>query len=267
MFGRFRQWRRSRVLARAQLDERAWAATVQRFEFARRLRADERARLRELVILFLHDKRFSTAHGLALTEGMRLHVAVQACMLILNLDMDYYRGWSEVLLYPAQFVPRHQYTDETGVVHQGDQPYAGEAWLHGPVILSWEDVARSEYPDGVNVVIHEFAHKLDMLNGAANGFPPLHREMSRRAWMQTFTAAYHDFCARVDAGEDTIIDPYASETPGEFFAVLSEAFFELPDVVQDEYPAVYDQLSQFYRQDPLVRLESRRAEDRVARAE
>jgi len=257
MFGKLRRWRRGRVLARAQLDERTWAGTLRRFEFTRVLSADERERLRELTILFLHEKQFSTAHGLALTEPMRVHVAAQACMLILNLGLDYYRGWSEVLLYPAQFVPRHQYTDEMGVVHQGDQPYSGEAWLLGPVILSWEDVAKTEYPDGVNVVIHEFAHKLDMLNGTANGFPPLHRDMSRQAWVKAFTAAYQDFCARVDEGEDTIIDPYASESPGEFFAVFSEAFFELPDVVRSEYPAIYEQLGYFYRQDPLARLERR----------
>ena len=257
MFGKFRQWRRSRVLARARLDERLWTATTRRFEFARGLTAEERARLRELVILFLDEKRFSALQGLVLTDAMRLHVAVQACMLILNLGLDYYRGWSGILLYPAQFVPRHQYTDEMGVVHQGDQPYAGEAWSRGPVILSWEDVAKSEYPDGVNVVIHEFAHKLDMLNGRANGFPPLHRDMNRRAWVQTFTAAYHDFSARVEAGEDTIIDPYAAQAPGEFFAVLSEMFFEVPDVVHEEYPAVFAQLVQFYRQDPLARLKTR----------
>ena len=255
MFGKLSRWRRSRVLARARLDEHTWAGTLRRFEFTRVLVADERARLRELAILFLHEKQFSTAHGLVLSEPMRVHVAAQACMLILNLGLDYYRGWSEVLLYPAQFVPRHQYTDELGVVHQGDQPYSGEAWLRGPVILSWEDVAKTEYPDGVNVVIHEFAHKLDMLSGAANGYPPLHRDMSRQVWVNAFTAAYQDFCARVDAGEDTIIDPYASDSPGEFFAVFSEAFFELPDVVRAEYPAAYEQLSQFYRQDPLARLE------------
>jgi hypothetical protein len=141
------------------------------------------------------------------------------------------------------------------VVHEGDEVYAGEAWLHGPVILSWADIAESEYADGVNVVIHEFAHKLDMLNGSANGYPPLHRGMDRRSWSEAFSAAYRDLCARVDGGEDSIIDPYASQSPGEFFAVLSEAFFELPDVVQSEYPRVYAQLAQFYRQDPLAKLE------------
>jgi len=254
MWSALKAWRRNRIVARAQLDERTWRSTLQRFHFTQTLPAEARARLRELTVLFLHEKHFSSAHGLELTDAMRLHVSTQACMLILNLGLKFYRGWSDIIVYPAEFVPRHQYTDEIGVVHQGDEPYAGEAWLHGPVILSWADVALVEYPDGVNVVIHEFAHKLDMLNGDANGYPPLHRGMQRQAWADAFGAAYEDFCARVDGGEDTVIDPYAAESPGEFFAVLSEAFFELPEVVRDEYPRVYPQLAQFYRQDPLAGL-------------
>src|SRR5690349_2728588 len=247
MFARFRQWRRERILARVEFDEREWRRALRRFPFTRDLDASAQARLRELTMLFLYQKRFSAAHGLQLTSAMRLHVAVQACTLILNLGIEYYRGWTEIIIYPAEFVPRHQYVDESGVVHQGDESFAGEAWLHGPVILSWADIAGSEYPDGVNVVIHEFAHKLDMLNGDANGFPPLHRGMSREAWSQAFSAAYEDFCRRVDRDEDTAIDPYASESPGEFFAVLSEVFFEVPDVLQEAYPDVYEQLALFYR--------------------
>jgi len=255
MWSKLKEWRRDRIVAKSQLDEREWRLALQRFPFTRSLSADEQGRLRLLTILFLHEKYFSSARGLVLTEAMCLQVAVQACALILNLDMDYYRGWSEIIVYPAGFVARHQYMDEAGIVHQGDRSLAGEAWLRGPVILSWADIAVSDYPDGVNVVIHEFAHKLDMLNGRANGYPPLHKTMSRQDWAQTFSAAYADFCARIDHGEDTVIDPYASESPGEFFAVLSEAFFELPDVVRDEYPGVYTQLAQFYRQDPATRLQ------------
>ena len=254
MWSAFRTWRRNRILARATLDERAWRLALRRLPFVQGLSGEEGKRLRELTILFLHDKRFSTAHDLQLNEAMRLHVAVQACILILNLGIEFYHGWREIIVYPAGFVPRHQYTDEIGVVHQGDEAYAGEAWLHGPVILSWADVAETEYPDGVNVVIHEFAHKLDMLNGSANGYPPLHRGMSRQVWAEAFGAAYRDFCVRVDRDEDSVIDPYASESPAEFFAVMSEAFFELPDVVHAEYPAVYAQLLQFYRQDPRTRI-------------
>jgi Mlc titration factor MtfA (ptsG expression regulator) len=254
MLKALRTWRRRRVLARAAFDEMQWRAVAGQLPFVEVLSDQERARLRDWVVLFLHDKSFSAAAGLTLTEEMQLHIATQACILILGLDPDYYRGWSEIIVYPAQFVPRHQYADEAGVVHETAYPHMGEAWLHGPVVLSWDDVAADDMPEGTNVVIHEFAHKLDMLNGAVNGFPPLHAGMSRREWAETFRIAYEDFCARVDAQEDTLIDPYASESPGEFFAVLSEVFFELPDVLQDEYPAVYAQLRRFYRQDPAARL-------------
>ncbi|MCW5621649.1 MAG: zinc-dependent peptidase [Burkholderiales bacterium] len=249
----YRSWRRERILRQSGLDDALWDETVRHFPFAWTLEVDEQKRLRELVVLFLHDKAFTTAPGLTLTPAMQVWVAIQACILILNLGLEYYRGWSGIILYPQQFVPRHEHVDDVGVVHHSDDPYAGEAWLGGPVVLSWADIQLTEYPDGVNVVIHEFAHKLDMLNGDANGFPPLHAGMDRKAWTQAFHAAYQDFCARVDRDEDTAIDPYASESPGEFFAVLSEAFFETPDIVQDEYPAVYDQLVQFYRQDPAQR--------------
>lgn len=254
MYNILRTWKRQRILRRAQLDESHWRRIALGFEFARTLPAGDLRRLRDLTVLFMHEKQFAAAAGLELTEDMRLSIAVQACILVLELDLDYYRGWSGIIVYPEQFVPRHQHVDEAGVVHEGDAHYAGEAWQGGPVVLSWADIEGSDYPDGVNVVIHEFAHKLDMLNGEANGFPPLHRAMNREAWAETMNSAYEDFSARVDAGEDTIIDPYAAESPGEFFAVMSEAFFELPDVVDDEYRPVYEQLRQFYRQDPLARL-------------
>ena len=121
------------------------------------------------------------------------------------------------------------------------------------MILSWEDAAAAEQDAGYNVVIHEFAHKLDMLNGDANGFPPLHADMSREAWSDAFSRAYADFCSRVDADEATTLDSYAAEDPAEFFAVMSEAFFQAPQVVRTDYPAVYEQLALFYRQDPAQR--------------
>jgi Mlc titration factor MtfA (ptsG expression regulator) len=126
----------------------------------------------------------------------------------------------------------------------------GEAWLKGPLILSGRDAMRSGALDGINVVIHECAHKLDMLNGDANGFPPLHRGMNAAEWSRVFSAAYEDLCRRVDAGHHTAIDPYATENPGEFFAVLSEVFFEMPVRLRQSYPSVYEQMTAFYRQDP-----------------
>ena len=249
----FKDWRRERIVGRVRIDERLWRSALERFEFLHALDPAERARLKRTVALFLHDKSIAGAAGLELSEAMRLRIAVQACILILNLDIDYYAGWNEIILYPDEFVPQHEYADEDGIVHVVREPHAGEAWLRGPVILSWADVAEDYGDDGVNVVIHEFAHKLDMLNGDANGFPPLHREMNRAAWAKVFSTAYQDFCARVDADEDTEIDPYAAESPGEFFAVMSEAFFQIPAVVRLVYPEVYAQLAQFYRQDPLAR--------------
>jgi len=195
------------------------------------------------------------AGGLVVRDGMRMSIAAQACMLILNLDLEYYRGWVEVIVYPDEFVAEYDYVDEDGIAHHVEAPMTGESWLEGPVILSWADAElRGEEP-GYNVVIHEFAHKLDMLNGDANGFPPLHPGMDREAWPRAFGAAYDDFCRRVARGEPSAIDAYAAEHPSEFFAVLSEAFFETPAAVRAEYRDVYRQLAAFYRQDPAARQE------------
>jgi Mlc titration factor MtfA (ptsG expression regulator) len=246
-------WRRRRILARVRLDEATWLRVAGRFSFFLRLDEAERARLKDLVVLFLHGKQMSAAGGLELDLEKKLGIAIQACIVILNLGIEHYDGWVEIIVYPDEFVPRHEFRNEDGLIETDDVSYAGQAWLNGPVILSWADVENAGDADGMNVVIHEFAHKLDMLNGDANGFPPLHKGMSREAWSKAFTAAYEDLCRRVDAGEDTEIDPYATESPAEFFAVISESFFEIPDLLQTVYPEVYGQLSQFYRQDPASR--------------
>jgi Mlc titration factor MtfA (ptsG expression regulator) len=173
-------------------------------------------------------------------------------MLVLNLGLDYYRGWVEVIVYPDEFVAEYEYVDEAGVAHHIEEPMTGESWERGPVIISWADVQEAGY--GYNVVIHEFAHKLDMLNGEPNGFPPLHADMQRAAWAEAFTQAYDDFCGRVDTRLDIVMDEYAAESPAEFFAVASETFFEAPAAMKDAYPDVYAQLARFYRQDPAARL-------------
>ncbi len=248
----FSGWRRSRILRRSRIDAVLWRRTLQRYPFLVGLNEEELTRLHERVALFLHDKQIHGAAGLELDAEMKLAIAVQACILTLNLPSDWYDGWVEIIVYPDEFVPKVQWQDEFGVVHEGDEVHSGEAWLQGPVILSWADIAQSG-ADGVNVAIHEFAHKLDMLDGDANGCPPLHVQMSRARWSAIFASAYRDFCAKVDKQLPTSIDPYAAESPGEFFAVLSEAFFELPEAVREPYPEVYEQLVAFYRQDPYAR--------------
>jgi MtfA peptidase len=249
-----RNWRRKRILRRATLDETLWRSVLGRYPFTRVLSAEERTRLRERAILFLNEKSIAGAGGLELRDEIRVCVAAQACMLVLNLDLDYFRGWVEVIIYPDEFLVDYEYVDEDGVAHRVNAPMSGESWLEGPVILSWADAEMGGAGGGYNVVIHEFAHKLDMLNGNANGFPPLHADMDRARWSATFAAAYEDFCKRIERRDDTVIDPYAAENPAEFFAVLSEAFFESPAAVQGEYPAVYGELASFYRQDPALRL-------------
>jgi len=246
------RWRRARILKTEPIADALWQSGIAQQEFLAGLSTDDLERLREIVTLFLHEKQIQGAAGLAVDDGMRLAIALQAAILILNLPDDWYDGWVEIIVYPDEFMPEVEWEDEFGVVHTGKEARAGEAWLNGPVILSWADVGYGAQ-DGVNVAIHEFAHKLDMLNGDADGFPPLHAGMNRATWTRHFAAAYEDFCAQVDAGRDTAIDPYASESAGEFFAVTSEVFFERPEILRDVYPAVYAQLAAFYRQDPYAR--------------
>ena len=255
MLRALRHWRRERILKRSSLDEKTWRAILGRYPFTRALSAEESARLRDLAVLFLHEKSIVGAGGLAVRDEMRMCIAAQACMLILNLDLDWYRGWVEVIVYPGEFVADYDFVDEHGVSHHVEEPMSGESWHAGPVILSWEDAQLRGGETGYNVVIHEFAHKLDMLNGDANGFPPLHPGMDRGGWSGAFNSAYEEIRRRVERGEPSGIDPYAAENPAEFFAVLSEAFFETPDAVLSEYGEVYRQLAAFYRQDPAARLE------------
>ena len=251
--GWFARWRRGRAAQRSPVTAAEWSAVTRRFYFLQALSADEQSRLRDLVAAFLNEKSLQAAGELVMTRPMELVIAAQACLLILNLDLDFYSDWVEVIVYPDEFIVDHEYTDEDGIVHHVRAPLSGEAWEQGPVVLSWVDAEAADGGDGYNVVMHEFAHKIDMLNGAADGFPPLHADMDRERWTETFSAAYADFEQRVARHEDTLIDPYAAEDPAEFFAVLSELFFERPDALQEVYPMVYAQLAAFYRQDPYAR--------------
>ena len=259
LFDLFKNRRRERILSEARIDEAQWQRELASYNFTRALDATERERLKQLVILFMAEKPINGAGNLNIDNAARLAIAIQACMPILNLDLDWYKSWTEVIVYPAGFVARHEEVDEAGVVHTIEEPMSGESWEHGTVVLSWADVqqgGQAERSGGYNVVIHEFAHQIDMLNGDANGFPPLHADMDREQWAQAFSTAYEHFCRRVDAGEETAIDDYAAENPGEFFAVISESFFETPLMVRMEYPSVYAQLTQLYRQDPAARIQS-----------
>ncbi len=241
----FRQ-RRQRVIP-----EPLWAATLARHDFLAALPVDAQKRLKSLAEAFLAEKEFSAVGGLELSDEICVCIAAQGCLPILELGLGAYRDWVGIVVYPDEFVVPRRIEDESGVVHEFDDVLSGEAWLGGPLLVSWHDVELAG--DGYNVVIHEFAHKLDMLNGEADGMPALHSDLTVDAWEGTFFGAYDDFCARVDRGEETAIDPYAADDPAEFFAVISECFFEVPGLLRDDYPALYALLARYYRQDPLAR--------------
>ena len=254
MFESLRRYRRNRILRRFALPDDLWNEARAALPFLDAFTDDELARLRDLVVLFLEAKSIVGAQGHEVTPLQRTIIAVQACVLVLNLDLALYDGFETIFVYPGEFVPGLEYEDEYGVVHRQEDALAGEAMHRGPVVLSWPDVAASADWEGaqMNLVIHEFAHKIDMQNGDADGCPPLPDADARREWQKVMRGAYEDFGARVDAGEDTAIDPYAAEAPGEFFAVLSEVFFAEPELLLDEYPDVYRVFARFYRQDPAA---------------
>ena len=232
-----------------------WQETIAQLPFLARLSEEDCQRLRALTQNFLAEKEFTATGGLELDDEMCLAIAVQGCLLVLNLGLEWYRDWVGIIVYPDEFVIPRSIQDEDGIVHEYDEVASGEAWGGGPLLISWRDVQLSG--DGYNVVIHEFAHKLDMRNGEADGLPPLHAGLSREHWESTFLAAYDRFYAQVEAaeakGEETEIDPYAAENPAEFFAVLSEVFFESPVQLLQDYPEIYEQLAAFYRIDPLAK--------------
>jgi len=255
MWSAISRWRRRRILSRTAIPDALWREAIALRPFLAIYDDDELGRLREKVVLFLHAKAIVGARGHEVTPVQRVVIAVEACVLVLELDMAFFDGFENVIVYPGEFVPDWEWEDEAGVVHRNDEPMAGEAMPGGPVVLSWLDVAAGAdwHSTGMNLVIHEFAHKIDMRNGEADGCPALPAGMSVAAWTRTLTSAYDDFCERVDRDEPTDIDPYAAESPAEFFAVLSEVFFADPLVFRGEYPRLYEQFSAFYRQDPAAR--------------
>ena len=239
-----------RILRSNPIPHHVWQGVTRRIAVLRDLDAVQMAHLRELTAWFLHSKAINGAQGLEATLDMRIAVASQACLLILNLDIDYFDNWVEVILYPGAFLVNHEQRDAIGLLHNDTNVLSGEAWLRGPVILSWDDVERDIcHPQpGRNVVLHEFAHKLDGYNGVANGLPPLRRGMSRKRWAEDFSAAYDALCMQVAAGEEPVINPYAATSPAEFFAVACEYFFTAPEQLKDCCPAVHRQMALLFRQ-------------------
>ena len=257
MIGWYRRWQRARYLRDHLVSATEFSLALGCTPACDGVDGAARDRLRRLVTLFLHEKVFDAVGHAAVNQHDRLLIAVNACLPILNLGIDAYDGWATVIVYPDEFLVEYEEEDEAGVVHSGRDLRTGEAWERGPLVISLTDVHSRPDWEGYNVVIHECAHQLDMRTGAPDGLPSLHRGMSVSDWVEAFTRAYEDLHARIARDEETPLDDYAAESPAECFAVFSEYFFEAPQRLRTVYPAVYDQLARFYRQDPAARLELR----------
>ena len=252
--GIFRSFRRSRVLREGLLSAEAWQWLLKDHPILDGLSREEKDRLRGMATIFLHEKTFEGADGLSPSEVIRDVISVQACLPILNLGLEWYENWKTIVVVPDVFTGEHSELDSAGVAHEWEEDSSGESWDTGPVVLSWKDVEESGWGDGYNVVIHEAAHRLDLLDGAMNGRPALHDEMSPREWLEVFSKAFADLSRRAAAKRRRLrMDPYAATDDAEFFAVMSEYFFEQPEVLHGEYPEVYRLLCAFYRQNPAAR--------------
>ncbi|MBL8352980.1 MAG: zinc-dependent peptidase [Burkholderiaceae bacterium] len=251
---RWRAHREARVLARRAIPEALWRLTLARLPFLAARPAGDLAELRRLASLFLDQKEFSGAGGLVVDDAIALCIAAQAVLPVLRFGLAPYAGFVGIVVHPDEVVARRETMDDDGIVHEWDEVLAGEAMAGGPVMLSWRDVAESgESADwGYNVVIHEFAHVLDMGDGEADGVPPLASAAEREAWVAVMAPAYERFCAEVDSGAETLLDPYGATGVDEFFAVASESFFVTPKAMRAEHPALYGLLARYYRQDPAV---------------
>lgn len=263
MLGRLKRWREQRFAANHPFPDQAWAEARGRVPLLAALAEEEAERLGRRAWRFLHAKRVTLHPELAEATPFdlpaRLALAAQACLLTLGWHDDEHQeafaNVHEVLVLPDAFQRRVEEMDEFGVMHEYDDERAGETSHQGPVVVAFPDLMESGDFTGFNVLIHEFAHKLDLGNSLdVDGFPPLPAEIDPREWHRTFMAVWEDLQARLERGEATPIDDYAATHPGECFAVCCEAFFTAPDLLHDAYPALFTLLGRYFRQAPLARL-------------
>ena len=254
----FERWRRARTLERRAIPEPLWQLTLARFPFIAARSAERRAALREMATLFLAEKEFSGARGLAVSDEMAVAIAAQACLPALALGLEWLDGFVGIVVHEDVVVARREVEDEDGVVHAYDEELSGEAMSGGPVMLAWRDVddAGESAADGYNVVVHEFAHVIDMRGGVTAGLETVDPESERGRWLDALADEYEAFAAAVDREEPTFLDPYGAEALEEFFAVASEAFFVAADELRAESPRLYRLLADFFRQDPVAEMAS-----------
>ncbi|RII29211.1 MAG: hypothetical protein CXR31_02325 [Geobacter sp.] len=214
----------------------------------------DREELKAHIQVFLAEKQFEGAGGIVITDGIRVKIAAQACLLLLHRETDYYPGLSSIVVYPDEYLAPFEELDEAGVVTSGTDRRSGESWEQGTLVLSWADMqmAGVDGEGAYNVVLHEFAHQLDAEDGITDGTPFFPRRAARKHWQRTLEVEYERFKEEVAQGKIPVLDPYGAESPAEFFAVATEAFFENPGELKEHYLALYEELSRYYRQDPAA---------------
>lgn len=224
-----------------------------RLPYFRALPADLQLQLKKHIQVFIAEKQFVGCDGLEVTDDMRVTIAAQACLLLLNRPHYYYPKLQQILIYPAAFVVQGSSADVAGVMHDKRRVLSGESWTLGKVILSWADTLQgaADPTDGRNVVIHEFAHQLDQEKGVATGAPLLQRSSDYQQWSAVMAAEFTQLQHQAQTGHSSLFDHYGATNPAEFFAVISEVFFEQPQQLSALHPGLYQQLSQFYRLNPL----------------
>lgn len=258
LLARWQRGREAREMRRHAIPDDLWQLTLARYPFLCARSRDDLQALRQLAALFLARKEFHGVAGFVVSDAVAVAVAAQACLPVLKLGLDAYAGFVGIVMHADEVVAQREYIDEDGIVHQYEEVLAGEAMEGGPLMLAWSELNAGSDPgaglDSVyNVVIHEFAHVLDMAGGEPDGVPhPLPPGMGRAQWLEVIETEWALFCDRVRAGEATLIDPYGEQSLDEFFAVASEAFFVAPGELRREQPALYDLLSNYYRQNPAT---------------
>jgi Mlc titration factor MtfA (ptsG expression regulator) len=256
MFAWLTEHRRRSILAEPFPEE--WLNILSRdMPVYARLTPEEQSQLRDLMRIFIAEKNWEGCGGLTLTDEIKVGIAGQACLLILHFDREIYPNVESILVYPNAFVVNIPNTGPGGVVDESPHGLLGEAWQTGPVIVSWAD-ARSggmNTHDGRNVVYHEFAHKLDMRDGSADGVPRLEDDARYEEWARVMSAEYADLVKRAEHHQQSLLDPYGAVNAAEFFAVATECFFERSVRMRETHPDLYEVLQGFYRQDPASREE------------
>lgn len=245
------RWRLKRALAAPF--SRAWAETLERnLGVYSRLTPQQRERLELLIKQFLHEKHFTGARGLEITDEIRVTIAGEACLLILNRPSGVYPALRYIIVYPSAFVVRRGHLGQDGIVDPSARDLLGESWQNGKVILAWDSALRGSrnFVDGHNVVLHEFAHQLDTEDGAADGTPRVGGEHSYRSWAAVLSEEFEDLRADRNHGRDSLLDHYGATNPAEFFAVATETFFEKPRQMARHHSELFETLRGYYRVDP-----------------